>query len=243
MFMTLGWSVILQEDSPVNPVRAARYLIVALCAFLTGCPLTPILNETTPPNLYFTVWYENASRNSNSTELGPIAAFNDDVETCIYVASPFLVEVMGSDPGGVAILDVANRVANGMRVIDARTLANPAPGSSTQTDPVLGGPFPNPGSPFGLGANGAILSYFDPVNQKGGPVYNVARLDVVFEFAPGQVDGNLIIEARNASDQLSRVQGYFVKLAGSASSQQPGMPCPVPQSSLGPSRSGNSRAR
>jgi len=212
----------------VDSAIPARCLIVALSAALTGCPLTPILNETTPPNLYFTVWYENASRNSNFTELGPIAAFNDDVHTCIFVASPFLVEVMGSDPGGVAILDVANRVPNSMRVIDARTLANPAPGSPTQTDPVLGGPFPNPGSPFGPGANGAILGYFDPVNQKGGPVYNVARLEVVFEFAPGQADGNLITEARNASDKVSRVQGYFVKRAGSASSQRPGMPCSVP---------------
>ena len=213
----------------MEPVKRARLLIAALALLLTGCPLTPILNETTPPNLYFTVWYENASHNSNFTELGPIAAFNDDVETCIFVASPFLVQVMGSDPGGVAILDVANRVPNSMRVIDARTLANPAPGSPTQTDPVLGGPFPNPGSPFGPGANGAILSYFDPVNQKGGPVYNVARLEVVFEFAPGQVDGNLIIEARNASDKVSRVQGYFVRLAGSASNQQPGMACTIPQ--------------
>ena len=211
----------------MEPVKRARLLIVVLALLLTGCPLTPILNETTPPNLYFTVWYENATHNSNFTELGPIAAFNDDVETCIFVASPFLVQVMGSDPGGVAILDVANRSPNSVRVIDARTLANPVPGSPTQTDPVLGGPFPNPGSPFGPGANGAILSYFDPVNQKGGPVYNVARLEVVFEFAPGQVDGNLIIEARNASDKLSRVQGYFVRLAGSASNEQPGMPCTI----------------
>ena len=206
-----------------------RIPILALALLLAGCPLSPILNETTPPNLYFTVWYENASHNSNSNELGPIAQFNDDVETCIYVASPFLVQVMGSDPGGVAMLDVANRVPNSLRVIDARTQANPAPGSPTQTDPVLGGPFPNPGSPFGPGANGSTLSYFDPVNQKGGPVYNVARLEVAFEFAPGQVNGNFIIEARNASDQVSRVQGYNVMLAGSASSQQPGMPCSVPK--------------
>lgn len=209
----------------------ARYLVVALSVALAGCPLTPILNETTPPNLYFTVWYENASHNSNSDELGPIAAFNIDVMKCIFVASPFLVRVMGSDPGGVAVLDVANRVPNSLRVIDARTKASPAPGSSTQTDPVLGGPFANPGSPFGLGANASILSYFDPVNQKGGPVYDVATLEVAFEFAPGQpTSGDFLVEARNASDQLSRIQGYHVQLAGSASSQQPGMPCTVPKS-------------
>ena len=212
------------------PVSHARLRVVALCAFLAGCPLTPVLNETTPPNLYFTVWYENASHNSNSDDLGPIAAFNIDLEKCIFVASPFLVRVMGSDPGGVAILDVANRTPNSLRVIDALTQANPAPASPTQTDPVLGGPFANPGSPFGAGANGSILSYFDPVNRTGGPVYNVARLEVAFEFAPGQAGfGNLIIEARNASDQVSRIQGYFVTLAGSASGQQPGMPCQVPQ--------------
>jgi len=225
-------------------VSPARLSILALAAALTGCPLTPVLNETTPPNLYFTVWYENASHNSNSDDLGPIAAFNIDVNKCIFVASPFLVRVMGTDPGGVAVMDVANRVPNSLRVIDARTQANPAPGSSTQTDPVLGGLFPNPGSPFGLGANASILSYFDPVNQKGGPVYNVATLEVAFEFAPGQpASGDFLVEARNASDQLSRIQGYHVQLAGSASSQQPGMPCSVPASAVGANRSGNSRAR
>ena len=209
-----------------------RIPILALAFVLAGCPLTPILNETTPPNLYFTVWYENASHNSNSDELGPIAAFNIDVNKCIFVASPFLVRVMGSDPGGVAILDVANQGNNSLRVIDAQTKASPAPGSSTQTDPVLGGPFPNPGSPFGLGANASILSYFDPVNQKGGPVYNVATLEVAFEFAPGQpANGDFLVEARNASDQLSRLSGYHVVLAGSSSDQKPGMPCTVPAAS------------
>jgi hypothetical protein len=207
-----------------------RIPILALALVLAGCPLTPILNETTPPNLYFTVWYENASHNSNSDELGPIAAFNIDVGKCVFVASPFLVRVMGSDPGGVAILDVANRGNNSLRVIDALTKASPSPGSPTQTDPVLGGPFPNPGSPFGAGANASILSYFDPVNQKGGPVYNVATLEVAFEFAPEQpASGDFLVEARNASDQLSRLSGYHVMLAGSASNQQPGMPCSVPQ--------------
>jgi hypothetical protein len=207
-----------------------RIPILALALVLAGCPLTPILNETTPPNLYFTVWYENASHNSNSDELGPIAAFNIDVDKCVFVASPFLVRVMGSDPGGVAILDVANRGNNSLRVIDALTKASPSPGSPTQTDPVLGGPFPNPGSPFGAGANASILSYFDPVNQKGGPVYNVATLEVAFEFAPGQpASGDFLVEARNASDQLSRLSGYHVMLAGSASNQQPGMPCSVPK--------------
>lgn len=207
-----------------------RIPILALALVLAGCPLTPILNETTPPNLYFTVWYENASHNSNSDELGPIAAFNIDVGKCVFVASPFLVRVMGSDPGGVAILDVANRGNNSLRVIDALTKASPSPGSPTQTDPVLGGPFPNPGSPFGAGANASILSYFDPVNQKGGPVYNVATLEVAFEFAPGQpASGDFLVEARNASDQLSRLSGYHVMLAGSASNQQPGMPCSVPK--------------
>jgi hypothetical protein len=110
------------------------------------------------------------------------------------------------------------------------TKASPSPGSPTQTDPVLGGPFPNPGSPFGAGANASILSYFDPVNQKGGPVYNVATLEVAFEFAPGQpASGDFLVEARNASDQLSRLSGYHVMLAGSASNQQPGMPCSVPK--------------
>jgi hypothetical protein len=209
-----------------------RYLVAALSVALAGCPLTPVLNETTPPNLYFTVWYENASHNSNSDDLGPIAAFNVDVNKCIFVASPFLVRVMGSDPGGVAVLDVANRVPNSLRVIDSQTKASPAPGSSTQTDPVLGGPFPNPGSPFGLGANASILSYFDPVIQKGGPVYNVATLEVAFAFVPGQPSsGDFLVEARNASDQVSRIQGYHVQLAGSATAQQPGKPCTIPANS------------
>jgi hypothetical protein len=216
----------------MEAVRASRYVLVALCGALAGCPLTPILNETTPPNLYFTVWYENASHNSNSDELGPIAAFNIDVNKCIFVASPFLVRVMGSDPGGVAILDVANRGNNSLRVIDAQTKASPSPGSPTQSDPVLGGTFPNPGSPFGLGANASILSYFDPVARTGGPVYNVATLEVAFEFVPGRpANGDFLVEARNASDQVSRVQGYHVQLAGSASGQQPGKPCTIPANS------------
>ena len=56
----------------------ARLMVLASSFVLTGCPLTPVLNETTPPNLYFTVWYENASHNSNSDEMGPVAAFSLD---------------------------------------------------------------------------------------------------------------------------------------------------------------------
>ena len=211
----------------VNP----RLFIAALSLALAGCPLTPVLNETTPPNLYFTVWYENASHNSNSDEMGPVAAFSLDANRCIFVASPFLVRVMGSDPGGVAILDVANQGNNSLRVRDAQTKASPAPGSPTQSDPVLGGTFPNPGSPFGLGANASILTSFDPVARKGGPVYNVATLEVAFEFAPGQpASGTFLVEARNASDQVSRIVDYKVMLAGSAASQQPGMQCSAPKS-------------
>jgi hypothetical protein len=211
------------------PVSSARLLLVALGAFLAGCPLQPVLNETTPPNLYFTVWYENASHNSNSDEMGPVAALSMNANRCIFVASPFLVRVMGSDPGGIAILDVANQGNNSLRVRDAQTKASPAPGSPTQSDPVLGGSFPNPGSPFGPGANASILQYFDPVAQKGGPVYDVATLEVAFEFVPGQPpNGTFLVEARNASDKVSRIVNYNVQLAGSSSGQQPGMPCTVP---------------
>ena len=208
---------------------SARILVLAFSLALAGCPLTPVLNETTPPNLYFTVWYENASHNSNSDDMGPVAALSLDANKCIFVASPFLVRVMASDPGGVAILDVANQGNNSLRVRDAQTKATPPPGSPTQSDPVLGGSFPNPGSPFGPGANASILTYFDPVAQKGGPVYNVANLEVAFEFVPGQpARGKFLVEARNASDKVSRIVNYNVALAGSASSQQPGMPCTVP---------------
>ena len=206
--------------------KAILLVGLALSLALTGCPLTPILNETTPPNLYFTVWYEKAAHDSNSDEMGPIAAFALDAHKCIYVASPFLVRVMASDPGGVAVLDVANQGNNSLRVLDAQTLASPAPGSPTQSDPVLGGNFSNPGSPFGPGANASTLTYYYPDTRTGGPVYNVATLEVAFEFVPKQpATGTLLVEARNASDQVSRIVDYKVMQAGDSSGQQPGQPC------------------
>jgi hypothetical protein len=50
--------------------------------------------------------------------------------------------------------------------------------------------------------------------------------------APGQPgSGDFLVEARNASDQVSRIQGYHVVLAGSGSGQQPGKPCTIPANS------------
>jgi hypothetical protein len=94
-----------------------------------------------------------------------------------------------------------------------------------QGDPIFG-TFANPGSPFDPNGNGAILTYFDPEAQKGGPVFNVANLEATFEFVPGQpANGVFLVEARNASDVVSRIINYNVRLAGSASNQQPGKPC------------------
>lgn len=209
----------------MDSVKAARNLMIALSAALAGCPLTPVLNETTPPTLYFTVWYENASHNSASDEIALVTG-NRQASRCLFVASPFLVRVMASDPGGVAQLDVSNQGNNSLRTVATLNKATPPPGSPTQGDPVLGVTFANPGSPFDPNGNGAILTYFDTQAQKGGPVFNVANLESTFEFVPGQpASGDLLIEARNASDKVSRILGYRVQQAGSGSSQRPGMPC------------------
>jgi hypothetical protein len=210
----------------VDQRRAARYSIVALSTALAGCPLTPKLNETTPPTLYFTVWYENATHNSNFDEISLVSG-NQQAGRCLFVAAPFLVRVMASDPGGVAVLSVSNQGNNSLRAQAGLDRATPPPGSSTQGDPIFG-TFANPGSPFDPNGNGAILSYFDPVAQKGGPVYDVANLEVTFDFAPGQpANGSLLVEARNASDVPSRVLGYKVQRAGSGASEQPGKPCTI----------------
>lgn len=199
-------------------------LAVALSLTLTGCQLTPKLNETTPPTLYFTVYYENASHASNSDEISLVVGVANP-NKCIFVASPFLVRVMGSDPGGVARLDVSNQGNNSLRVLNALSKATPLPGSPTQGDPIFG-TFANPGSPFDPTANGSQLSYFDFDAQKGGPVFNVANLEATFEFVAGQPpEGVLLVEAVNASGLFSRIINYRIKLAGSASSQQPGKPC------------------
>src|SRR5215472_19092806 len=223
--MTLGWPRILQQDSRVDPVRAARYLLVTLSAVMTGCQVTPQLIETTPPTLYFTVWYENATHNSNFDEVPLVTALSQDANKCIFVASPFLVRVMGTDPGGVARLDVSNRENNSLRVRNDLTKATPPPGSPVQGDPVFG-TYANPGSPFDPNGNGSTVSYFDFDAQKGGPVFNVAQLEVTFEFVPDQpANGFLLAEAFNASGVASRLANYGVRLAGSGSSQQPGKPC------------------
>jgi hypothetical protein len=209
--------------------RLARYLMPGLLPALAGCPLTPVLNETTPPTLYFTVWYENASHNSNSDEISLVTG-TSNAGKCLFVASPFLVRVMASDPGGVARLAVSNQAPNTMRTLAALNKATPPPGSPVQGDPIFG-TFANPGSPFDPNGNGAILTYFDPETQKGGPVFNVAQLETTFEFVAGQPpSGVFLVEARNASDKLSRIINYNVMLAGSASSQRPGMPCTAPGS-------------
>jgi|SRR5579864_651066 len=204
-------------------------LLVLLAFFLAGCPLTPVHNETTPPNLYFTVWYQNASHDSISDDLGPIQSFDDDVHRCIYVASPFLVRVMATDPGGVASLVVGNVVNQSLAVIDAQTVANPLPGSPVQGDTATGATYPNPGSPFGPGANASNLTYYDDLAQTGGPVYNLATLEVAFQFIPGKAtSGQFLVQSINASSIISRIVDYNVMLAGSAANQQPGMPCAVP---------------
>jgi hypothetical protein len=211
-----------------------RLLVLALSLALTGCPLTPKLNETTPPTLYFTIWYQNASHNSASDEIPLVTALSQDANKCIFVASPFLVRVIGSDPGGVARLDVSNQGNNSLRVLNALSTATPPPGSPTQGDPIFG-TFANPGSPFDPNANGSQLSYFDFDAQKGGPVFNVATLEATFEFVAGQPpNGVLLMEAFNASGVPSRLVNYKVMLAGSASNQQPGMPCSVPRSAGAP---------
>ncbi len=199
--------------------------ILALSLALAGCPLTPKLNETTPPTLYFTVWFQNASHNSGSDEISLVVGVANP-NKCIFVASPFLVRVMGSDPGGVARLDVSNQGNNSLRVLSTLSKATPPPGSPTQGDPVLGVTYANPGSPFDPNGNGSQLSYFDFDAQKGGPVYNVATLEATFEFVAGRPpDGVFLVEAVNASGVFSRIINYRVRLAGSAPSQQPGKPC------------------
>jgi hypothetical protein len=206
---------------------SSRYWVLVFSFVLVGCPLTPVLNETTPPTLYFTVWYENASHNSNFDEIS-LAAGTSNANECIFVASPFLTRVMASDPGGVARLSVSNQGNNSLRTLATLNKATPPPGSPTQGDPIFG-TFANPGSPFDPNGNGAILTYFDSEAQKGGPVFNVANLEVTFEFVPGQpANGVFLVEARNASDVLSRIINYNVRLAGSAPSQQPGKPCTIP---------------
>ncbi|HKB73024.1 MAG TPA: hypothetical protein VKC82_02030 [Burkholderiales bacterium] len=197
---------------------------MALSLALTGCPLTPKLNETTPPKLYFTVWFQNASHNSDSDEISLVVGVASP-NKCVFVASPFLVRVMGSDPGGVARLDMSNQGNNSLRVLNTLSKATPPPGSPTQGDPVFG-TFANPGSPFDPNANGSQLSYFDFDAQKGGPVFNVANLEATFEFVAGQPpDGVFLVEAVNASGLFSRIINYRIRLAGSAPSQQPGKPC------------------
>jgi|SRR5690242_15575342 len=199
--------------------------ILTLALALAGCPLTPVLNETTPPTLYFTIWYENATHNSASDEIPLVVALSQDANKCIFVASPFLVRVMASDPGGVARLDVSNRGNNSLRVLNTLSKATPPPGSPTQEDAVFG-IFANPGSPFDPNANGSQLSYFDFDAQKGGPVYNVANLEATFEFVAGQpAEGVLLAEAVNASGVFSRLVNYRIKQAGRAADQQPGKPC------------------
>jgi hypothetical protein len=206
-----------------------RLLVLALSLALTGCPLTPKLNETTPPTLYFTIWYQNASHNSASDEIPLVTALGQDANKCIFVASPFLVRVIGSDPGGVARLDVSNQGNNSLRVLNALSKATPPPGSPTQSG--IFGTFANPGSPFDPNGNGSQLSYFDFDAQKGGPVFNVATLEATFEFVAGQPpNGVLLMEAFNASGVPSRLVDYKVMLAGTESNQQPGMPCSAPRS-------------
>jgi hypothetical protein len=198
--------------------------VSVLAAALAGCPLTPKLNETTPPTLYFTVWFQNASHNSDSDEISLVVGVANP-NKCIFVASPFLVRVMGSDPGGVARLDVSNQGNNSLRVLNTLSKATPPPGSPTQGDPVFGA-FANPGSPFDPNGNGSQLSYFDFDAQKGGPVFDVATLEATFEFVAGQpANGVFLVEAVNASGVFSRIINYRIKPAGSAPNEQPGKPC------------------
>ena len=72
------------------------------------------------------MWYENATQNSNFDEVPVVTALSQDANKCIFVASPFLVRAMSTDPGGVARLYSAlatDGTLDGVHVLAPETVA------------------------------------------------------------------------------------------------------------------------
>jgi hypothetical protein len=203
-----------------------RFLL-ALSAALGGCAVTPNLLDTTSPTVTLTVYFQKASHASDIDSIDQVVN-GLDVNKCIYVASPFLVAVLATTPGGVSKISIAASYNNSLNVLTANTKATPPPGSPMQGDPIFG-TYPNPGSPFGANASGVSLTYYDVDTQTGGPVYNLANLEAAYRFVPGQVPYSaLLVEAWNSNFGHSHIGGYYVRLAGTGANEQPGMPCEIP---------------
>ena len=75
------------------------------------------------------------------------------------------------------------------------------------------------------------MTYFDLETKTGGPVPTVAQLEGAFTFVPGRPTyGGFLVEAWNSNPFSfhTHIGNYFVRLAGTAASEQPGKPCQIP---------------
>jgi hypothetical protein len=221
-------------------VRKGIYFLLAPLAVIStaicGCAtVTPDTSDTTPPKLTFQIHYKSADPpeqpvfgavSLNAPHTGQIETSDVTfVDKCVYVEPIFAVYVQAEDTGGISSIIVGpSKFLPAIQphdVVDLDIFGTPNPGVDTQGNP----PYPNPG--YEPGSN-VVRLRFD-----GGKAYDSATLKVTYKFAQAATIGAIHADAYNfgqGGGTLAQVYHFYVRPAGAAATEQPGVPCAVPSS-------------
>lgn len=201
-----------------------KALFVPIFALLTaGCgwqQVTPDRADTTAPRLRFAIYYEGAALNSPITERVETSSSDFRANRCVYVNSPFRVNAVAFDDGGIRRIIVGPVFSTrGIRARNSEPndiIVGTTPSASTQ--PTAEGPTPNPG----------IWGKAVSVDYEEGPVYNAGSLFAVYELDSSE-PFSFRAQARNFKDPSgtqAEIWDYWVQRAGPGN--PPGTPCSVP---------------
>lgn len=218
-------------------MRKGIYFLLAPLAVIStaicGCAtVTPDTSDTTPPKLTFQIHYKSADPpeqpvfgavSLNAPHTGQIETSDVTfVDKCVYVEPIFAVYVQAEDTGGISSIIVGpSKFLPAIQphdVVDLDIFGTPNPGVDTQGNP----PYPNPG--YLPGSSTVQFSFH------GGKVYDGATLKVTYKLA--QAIGAIRATARNFGQggDVAEVNDFYVRPAGAAATEQPGVPCDVPSS-------------
>lgn len=198
-----------------------KKLVALMCAVLVlaGCRTMPDLNDTTAPELTFSIYYLGTRLNAPTSEIAVTSSI--EARRCVYVNFPFRVAASAFDRGGISMVrtgfsgDPASLVAlDGPEDI----LALPVPADRTWPP---GSTSPNPGK---LGT-GNVEVHYSPASAYPGVV-----LYAIFDFAPGYSNAALQATTYNfgAGAIPTQVFHFHIAKASDDPLRRPGMPCAVP---------------
>lgn len=200
-------------------MKVVPFTACAAALLLSACQVAPNAGDTSNATLKFRIHYQNPVLGSPNVEV--VTSHSIEAGRCVYVATPFGVAANAADTGGIrSIVLGPSGLFDAVKVRQQAgdTVALPSPGVPTQGSPA----FPNPGTAPGS----AVVQ----VSYSQGKVFDTVNLLGVYEFTPGASLAVLRGTVRNfgATTGVSEVYNFYVRRAGNAPSQQPGMPCLLP---------------